>query len=408
MSNDSLTAEAALQKILDITPLMQEYEDLDLVQAMGRILFEDVKAGMDNPPFRNSAMDGFAFRHRDLSAGHALRLNGKSLAGHPCTGLQQDGDCIRITTGAMVPEWADTVVMQENTHLLGDQLHITQVPAKGDNIRDAGTNMRQGQLLLPAGDRLGAAQMAVLGSAGLRRVRVLRKLRVVIFSTGDELVDPGSSLKAGQIYDSNRLLLTGLLMSPSIEVLDLGICADDKQSLSKVMQAAMDADIAISSGGVSVGDADFVKEVLDQNGKLFMWKILMKPGRPLSAGVLNSGTRFFGLPGNPVSGIVTFKLFVIPAIRKMLGMEQIPLLTMQARCNDALSKDPGRQEYQRGILSQSEEGEWRVSTTGLQDSHVLTSMSEANCFINLPLASAGVAAGETVQVIPFSSFNHQF
>jgi len=372
---------------------------------MHRITATDIVADISVPPFRSSAMDGYAFKH--AQGENILNIVGSSLAGHPFNGTIPNDGCIRITTGACVPDDADTVVMQENTIVTGDTLQISQLPVHGFNVRAVGSDHQAGERLLSAGTELKAAELALLASHGFNKVTVKKPLLVSIISTGDELQDAGnsdnSSLKHGGIYDSNRALLINLLQSPAVNCIDSGICADSLDSITSAFDQSAKADLVISTGGVSVGDADFVKDALAQTGELSMWKIAMKPGRPLTFGQLSSGAVFFGLPGNPVSAAITCLFFVKPALLHMQGQAAASIITIKATVDSDLSKLPGRIEYQRGVLSGNATDGYQVSTTGLQDSHVLTSLHKANCLVELPLESKGADAGSTVTVIPFSA-----
>ena len=404
---DSMDMQQARSLILEQVKVSQPTERLELAKSHGRILAEDMVASIDVPSFRNSAMDGYAFRYPDIQQSGTLTLAGSSLAGHPYTGDIRHGECIKIMTGAPVPDDLDTVVMQENTLVDNSRIIVSAVPAQGSNVRDKGSNIARGTLLLKKHTRLAAAELGLLASIGCEQVCVLQKIRVACFSTGDELVPVGGKPGAGMIYDSNRSMLIGLLQDSAIDVIDLGICRDQQQALIDVMAKCAEADLAISSGGVSVGDADFIKQVLADAGSINLWKIAMKPGRPLTHAVLHSGTQFFGLPGNPVSGMVTFHQFVLPAIDAMLGQAPRLQIEQRARLRTAIRKQPGRVELQRGILSVNEKGEWSVESTGLQDSHVLTSMHRANCYILLDLQSSGAEQDEFVQTLPFSNYWRQ-
>ncbi len=373
--------------------------------AMHRVSAADIVADISVPPFRSSAMDGYAFKHAEGKA--ALNIVGSSLAGHPYTGDIPANGCVRITTGACVPDDTDTVVMQENTTVSSAVLQINTLPVHGFNVRAVGSDHSAGSLLLCSGTTLKAPEIALLVSHGINKVTVRKPLTVSVISTGDELHDanttPGAKLKLGGIYDSNRALLINMLQSPAVQCIDSGICEDSIDSISAAFAQSDNADIVISTGGVSVGDADFVKDALAQTGELAMWKIAMKPGRPLTFGKLNSGAVFFGLPGNPVSAAVTCLFFVKPALRYMQGQALNDIITIEATVDSDLRKLPGRIEYQRGVLSGNAADGYEVSTTGLQDSHVLSSLHKANCFVELPLDSQGANAGSTVTVIPFSA-----
>lgn len=399
----ALTIEQALSRIQSAVPSVTDTETLDCGLAAGRIVAENIHSPMSVPPFRASAMDGYAVRTADCD--HPLRLSGQSMAGHPGQDHIETGSCQRITTGARVPDEADAVVQQENTRLDEDKVIILQQPSIGLHIRNPGTDSREGDLLLRSGTRLGPAQLALLAAHGISEVTVLRKVVIALLSTGDELRKPGNRLDNGQIYDANRPLLLALLEDPAHEILDLGICRDTEQALEQRLSAASDADLVISSGGVSVGEADHVRHVLERNGSVNFWKVAMKPGRPLTFALSQRNQAWFGLPGNPVSAAVTTLLFVRPAIRHMLG-RHLPLPpAMEITLTDPLRKNPGRVEYQRAILRKNEQGQWQVGTTGLQDSHILNSLNRANCLIELPIDSQGAEAGDKVRVFPFTHFS---
>jgi len=401
---DSLEMQQAKELILSRVESLSEHEEVSLLDSCGRILARDIQAPIDVPGFRNSAMDGYAFRHQDAKKSNTLTLIGTSLAGHPHVGSIGIDSCIKIMTGACVPDALDTVVMQENVASDADLVTILKLPEKGSNIREQGSNIKYGSSLLPKHTRLGAAEMGLLASIGCQQVDVLRRVRVAVFSTGDELREADSSLTAAAIYDSNRYMLFGLLGHPAIEIVDLGICADDESALRDVMADCAAADVVISSGGVSVGDADFIKEILADAGHINLWKIAMKPGRPLTHAVLSSGAQYFGLPGNPVSGLVTFHQFVLPAIELMLNQKPRLQIEQKARIRSAVKKQPGRIELQRGILWCDEQQQWWVDSTGAQDSHVLTSMHRANCYIVLSMDSSGAKEHEEVTTLPFSNY----
>jgi len=403
---DSLEMLQARNHILARIKVLTEYESSTLRQCYGRVLACDVQAPVDVPGFRNSAMDGYAFRHQEITETQQLKQVGTSLAGHPYTQQIPTGCCIKIMTGAYVPDSLDTVVMQENVELVKDGITLISIPDKGSNVRAQGSNIQNNSTLLDRHTRIGAVAMGMLASTGRDRMKVLRKLKIAIFSTGDELEDTHAELGAGAIYDSNRYVLLGLLQQPAIEVVDLGICRDDENALRTIMQQCGDADIAISSGGVSVGDADFIRQILSDAGQINLWKIAMKPGRPLTHAILNTGTHYFGLPGNPVSGVVTYHQFVQPAIDAMLGQPVRLQIEQKARLQTQIRKQAGRVELQRGILWQQENGQWWVDSTGLQDSHVLTSMQRANCYIVLDMDSTGAQAHEEVTTLPFCNYWH--
>jgi molybdopterin molybdotransferase len=403
LPTSTLTVEQAQNRILATIQPLNVSELVGLMQATGRILGTAISANLDVPPYTNSAMDGYALRYADVATHTHLSVIGTALAGHPFTGTVQAGECVRVMTGAMLPTGADTVVMQENVTRQTDQIQIIGKLKQADNVRYTAEDIRAGSQLLPAGRPLNAADIGLLASQGIAEVAVLRKPKVAFCSTGDELQGLGQALQAGQIYDSNRYTLNALLQALDVEIIDLGVVRDKPAAVAQVFQQASEiADVFITSGGVSVGEADYVTDTLKRMGEVNFWKIAFKPGKPLTFGKLNETCWFLGLPGNPVSVMVTFLLFARPAILKLRG-ETAPLLPeYQAICTSKLKKSPGRKDYQRGICQQDSQGQWTVQTTGNQGSHVLTSMSQANCFIVLPLESGSVEAGSTVTIIPFS------
>lgn len=400
---NSLSVDQALGRISSMIDTLQGLESIAIRSALGRVTAADVPAAFDVPPHCNSSMDGYAVRSADLPADGqtALDVVGRSMAGHPYDGPVAPGQCVRIMTGAMMPPDTDTVIMQEHAERDGDSIRIDASHKTGQNVRYPGDDIRKGSTLLPGGHRLMPADLGVLASQGLSEVSVRRRPRVAFFSTGDELRSVGQPLGPGDIYDSNRYTLHGMLTRLGAEILDMGVIPDERDAVRQAFKQASElADVVITSGGVSVGEADFVKETLDELGEVGFWKIAMKPGRPLAFGRINQAW-FFGLPGNPVSVMATFYQFVQPALKQLMGMQATRPVRTRARCLENLKKRPGRLEYQRGILSIDENGQAVVSSTGLQESHVLTSMSQANCFIILPLETNGAAAGDWVEVEPF-------
>jgi molybdopterin molybdotransferase len=399
----TLTVEDALEAIQQQVHAVKGMERIALRGALDRVLAEPVIAPHNVPPHRNSAMDGYALRAADLpDNGEAtFRVTGASFAGAPYTGTINPGECVRIMTGAVVPKGANTVVMQEQVQRNNDQISISPGHTEGQNIRHPGEDIQQGAIVLEPGRLLNAADIGLLASMGFAEVSVLRKPRVVFFSTGDELKGIGEPLGEGDIYDSNRYTLYALLSRMNIEMIDQGVIPDDPEAVRRAFSDASElGDLVITSGGVSVGEADFVQQTLDELGEVGFWKIAMKPGKPLAFGRLGQAW-FFGLPGNPVSTMATFALFVRPALQVMKGAQVEKPLSLHAKLQTNVKKKPGRKEYQRGILSQADNGQLSVSTTGLQESHVLSSMSKANCFIVLPRESGPLAAGAEVEVIPF-------
>lgn len=399
-----LSVNEAQQRIATLITPIGGVEQLAIRAALGRILAAPVISTINVPPYTNSAMDGYALRGSDLPTDGTARLRviGRAMAGAPFAGTVNTGEAVRIMTGAAMPEGADTVLMQERVQIDGDHIVVNPGHKPGENVRMAGEDMAVGSTVLEPGRQLLPADLGVIASLGLAEVRVWRKLRVAFFSTGDELKSLGEVLEAGQIYDSNRYTLHGMLTRLGAELLDLGVIRDDREAIRRAFRdAAANADVVITSGGVSVGEADFVKETLDELGQVDFWKIAMKPGKPLAFGKVGDAV-FFGLPGNPVSVMATFYQFVQPALQIMMGMSTSPVLTLRVPCAVNLKKEVGRTEYQRGILQTGADGTLTVTTTGRQGSHVLTSMSKSNCFIILPAESAGARAGELVEVQPFA------
>jgi molybdopterin molybdotransferase len=369
--------------------------------ALGRVLAEDVRSPVDVPAHRNSAMDGWAMRGADLSAGAEATLTetGASFAGRPFAGKVGKGECVRIMTGGVVPEGADTVVMQERAKAAGKSITFAAGQKTGQNVREAGEDLKAGSVALAKGKIVRPAELGLIASLGVGEVAVYRPLRVAFFSTGDELKSVGTALGEGEIYDSNRYTIHGMLTRLGCDALDMGVVRDDPKLLEHAFaQASANADVVITSGGVSVGEADFVKAMLDQLGEVVFWKIAMKPGRPLAYGKIGAA-HFFGLPGNPVSVMVTFYQFVRDALLVLMGADPVePVPTFRATCTARLKKAPGRTEFQRGVLSRAADGTLEVKPTGEQGSGILKSMSDANCFIILGDATGNVEPGANVEV----------
>ncbi|MDH5777887.1 MAG: molybdopterin molybdotransferase MoeA, partial [Gammaproteobacteria bacterium] len=372
--------------------------------SLNRILAEDVISPINVPPYDNSAMDGYAVLTSDIpSSGETtLKVTGESFAGIPFTGEVKSGEAIRIMTGAKVPTGADCVIMQEQVQRDGDIISIGSGHTKNQNIRFIGEDIKQGGAALTPGKKIDAAELGLLASLGIPEVTVKRKLRVAFFSTGDELRAVGETLGEGQIYDSNRYTIYGMLKRLDVELIDMGVIPDDRQAIEDAFNTAASlADAVITSGGVSVGDADYVKETLDKLGAINFWKISMKPGKPLAFGKVNHAT-FIGLPGNPVSVMATFYQFALPALQRMMGQTDVEPVIVKVPCKSLLKKRPGRTDFQRGILTRDEKGELVVDGAGMQASHILSGMSKANCFIILPAESGNIEAGSLVNVQPFN------
>ncbi|SFB96266.1 gephyrin-like molybdotransferase Glp [Pseudoalteromonas denitrificans] len=378
------------------------HETILINQAFGRVLAQDITSPVNVPPHNNSAMDGYALKSEDLTNSDTLEQVGYSFAGQPFNGELSSGQCIRIMTGAVIPKGANCVIMQENTQATEKQITFIKPAASGANIRNIGEDIKCDALVLQTGHKLVAADIGLLASLGIDKISVYKKVKVAVLSTGDELVEPGGSLKPGQIFESNRHTVTAMLRQLPVDIIDLGIVSDDLQILKDTFKHANEiADVVVSSGGVSVGEADYVKEILTQMGEINFWKIAIKPGKPFACGKLPN-SYFIGLPGNPVSATVTFDQLAIPFIKTLSGEQITPRIQLNAVALDDFKKRPGRLEFQRGIASQNNKGEWQVNSTGKQGSGILSSLSRANCYVILPQASTGVLADEKVIIELFN------
>lgn len=400
-----LSVEQARQRIIQTIQAIDTHERIQLPYALGRILAKTLVSPIDIPPQRNAAMDGYAFSSSDLILDNpvTLQMIGTSWAGNPFIGTAGANQCVRIFTGAVVPDFADSVVAQEQVSVDGGKITLPKEIRPFKNIRAAGSDVTKHDTLILSGKKLSPSDLGLLASAGVGEVDVYRALRIGFFSTGDELTAIGQPLDSGKIYDSNRYLLTGLLDHPNHRITDLGVIRDDPVLLERTLSsAAQEFDVLISTGGASVGEADFVKQTLEKCGQVGFWKLAIKPGKPLAFGRIGN-CWFFGLPGNPVAVLVTFEKFVKPALQRLAGTIPTRSLQLRARCESALRKSPGRQEYQRGILSQTDTGEFTVKPAGQQDSHQLKVASLANCFIVLDENCAGIASGDMVTVEPFET-----
>jgi molybdopterin molybdotransferase len=400
---NSMPVAKARELIRSFLAPMTAIERVHVRSALGRVLAEDVVSPIAVPGHDNSAMDGYAVRFEDLrqDGDTLLRRVGESFAGKPWPGAIAAGECVRIFTGGVMPRGADTVVMQERAveDTSGVRIAPGAVAKSGQNRRFAGEDLKAEQVVFRSGQRIHPAELGMVASLGIGEIGVFRKLRVAFFSTGDELKSIGTPLKPGEIYDSNRYTLHGMLTRLDCDVIDMGVVEDVPEKLERAFAtAASAADVVITSGGVSVGEADYVKQLLDKLGEVLFWKIAMKPGRPLAYGKIG-GAHFFGLPGNPVSVMVTFYQFVRDALLTLQGQREVaPLPTFRVPLSAPIKKVPGRTEFQRGILTANADGAWSVRTTGDQGSGILSSMSQANCFIILGSDTGNVAAAELVEV----------
>ena len=380
-------------------------ETLPVMAAGERILARDVVSPVDVPPHDNSAMDGFAFTGSDLSATEptVLQCVGHALAGAAWAGPPpQTGQCLRITTGAIMPAGLDTVVAHEMVQVQGDRITIPLGRVQtGDNRRLRGEDIAQGQAALRQGQKISPAAWGLLASLGLPEVAVRQRLRVAYFSTGDEILSLGQAPREGAVYDSNRYTVCGMLQRMGCEWIDLGVVPDDPLRLRAAFEEAAErADAIITSGGVSVGEADHTKALMRELGDVDFWRIAMRPGRPMAVGRMGQ-TLMFGLPGNPVAVMVTFLAFVRPALWRMMGCTDAPPLLVRANSQQNMRKKAGRTEYQRGVVSRSDSGQMQVSTTGNQGSGVLSSMVQGNALIVLHHDQGHVAVGDPVDVMLF-------
>ncbi|EMX0220164.1 bifunctional molybdopterin-guanine dinucleotide biosynthesis adaptor protein MobB/molybdopterin molybdotransferase MoeA [Vibrio fluvialis] len=395
-----LSVEQGRQNILDAVKVLTESESVVVNEGYQRVLSAAVTSPINVPAYRNSAMDGYAIRSEDIGLAQ-FELVAEVMAGHGYNKVLQAGQTVKIMTGAPVPEGADTVVMREQAQTNGNRVSFGDAYIKpGQNVRQAGEDLALGQHVFEVGQRVLSAEMGMIASLGFATLPVYRKLKVALFSTGDEVQAPGSEQNDHCIFDSNRYTLMGLLTNLGCEVIDLGIIEDDEARMMETLQhAAENADVVMTSGGVSVGDADFIKSALEKLGQIDFWRINMRPGRPLAFGHIQNKP-FFGLPGNPVAVMVSFINFVEPALRKMQGETNWTPLKINAIAMEELRSRQGRTEFSRGVYTLNELGQLTVKTTGKQGSGILRSMSEANCLIEINPAIDTVKVGESVTIIP--------
>ncbi len=401
----NLSVAQARQAIAAALQPVTGTETIALSEALGRVLAADLLSPIAVPAHDNSAMDGYAFDGTMLQAEASSRFDSIATvyAGAPFAGTVAAGQCVRIMTGAVMPAGCDTVVPQELCRTEGSMVHIEPgVIRRGENRRQRGEDLAPGQVALAAGRVLKPSDLGLAASLGVARLTVRRRLRVALFSTGDELCALGEPLAPGSVYDSNRYCLLGALQRLGVEVVDLGLVRDDPAALQATLEAAVaQADVVLTSGGVSVGEADHTRALLARMGEVAFWKVAMRPGRPFAFGPLQAGGRsswLFALPGNPVAALVAFYVFAREALLQLGGASPQPLPVLQARCSSAIRKRPGRTEFQRGTVSLAADGLWQVAITGAQGAGILRSMSEANALVVLRHEQGSVAAGDPVDV----------
>ena len=402
-----LDVDVAAARLGELIEPLRGTERVRVDTALGRVPAQDIIAPISLPPFDASAMDGYAVCATGLGGDGRKRLQvaGQSLAGHPATEAAGAGKAIRIFTGAPMPAGADSVVLQEDVTAGEPGIEFDESVSVGQHVRPAGNDIAKGDTICHAGRRLTPYDLAWLAACGIGTVRVGRRVRVVLLSTGDELAEPGMPLGEAQIYDSNRFAMTRLLEGRGSDIIDLGCVPDDPELIRAALEEAAEAgDIIVTSGGVSVGDADFVRDLVAELGSIDFWRIALKPGKPLAVGDIQ-GTPFFGLPGNPVSTIVTCLLFVTPAIDLLAGAIPSPPLTIPATLTEEVPHAPGRREYMRGIAS-NEEGTLKVAINGSQGSNRLATFSGANCLVMIPAHASNLPAGATVQILPLGNDGH--
>ena len=402
----ALPAQEVLNFLAQLVSVIHDTQDVPIFEALNRVIAQDVISPIDVPPHDNSAMDGFAFNGGELQPGQTLPLKvvGTALAGKAWQGTVKAGECVKIMTGAIMPSGLDTVVPQELCEVLAEEVRIPANLLKaGDNRRLRGEDLNKNSPAVRKGTFVTPAAVGLLASLGLPTVKVMRRLKVAYFSTGDEILSLGEAPREGAVYDSNRYTVFGMLQNLGCEMIDMGVVRDDPVLLEAAFsKAAKEADAVITSGGVSVGEADFTKAMMKKLGDVVFWKIAMRPGRPMAVGRLTQGNHsavLFGLPGNPVAVMVTFLAFVKPALQQMMGITEAPSPLMRARSQEVLRKKPGRTEYQRGIVTRNAQGELEVRTTGNQGSGVLSSMVQANCLIVLSHTQSTAQVGDWVDVL---------
>lgn len=401
MSSKWLSLEEALAKALDAAYAIDDVEQVSIFEANNRILAHDLVATLDVPPWDNSAMDGYAVNVEDLSGSNELEVQGIITAGMEADTPLQKGKAFKIMTGAPIPNNANAVVMVENTSECNGNVEIDKRPIAHENIRKKANDIGCGDTLVHKGTRLRAEHLMLLSSQGKCKIDVFRKLRVGVVATGSELAAPGESRAATQIFESNRVGIASILQNENVELIDFGIVEDNEVSLRELfIEASKRVDVMVSSGGVSVGDADYVKDIIAELGSIDFWKVAVKPGKPFALGKINN-TLFCGLPGNPVSSFVTAKLLVVPVIKKMQG-EAKPHepLFINATITTPLKRRAGRRDFQRATMAKNVQSEWEVTPFKSQSSGVMTSITSANCLMIVPEEVSELKEGDTVQVMP--------
>jgi molybdopterin molybdotransferase len=394
--------EQAMQLIMDTITPFSEVKNCHIDEALDRVIAQDIISPINVPAYDNSAMDGYALRYADFLKTKTLVQVGKSFAGHSFEGKMQLGQCVRIMTGAQIPEGADTVVMQENATANEDQITFIEA-TQGDAIRPAGDDIQKGAIVLRVGARISPIDIGLLASLGIASIPVYHQLKVAVFSTGDELLAVGNPPRDDRIFDTNRPMLVAMLSRLGAKVMDLGIIVDDKEKIRAAFEYAnKHADCVVTSGGVSVGEADYTREILEEYGTIDFWKLAIKPGKPLAFGRL-SDSIFFGLPGNPVSSAVTFDQIAAPALRYLAGCKVSMPQFLPAIAATSFKKRPGRTDYQRANYFVNDQGKICVATTGSQSSGVLSCFRQSNCYVVLENQRENVAVGESVQILPFTN-----
>ncbi|SIS96301.1 bifunctional molybdopterin-guanine dinucleotide biosynthesis adaptor protein MobB/molybdopterin molybdotransferase MoeA [Neptunomonas antarctica] len=402
--NGMISVEQGVAAILVQIAESAQVERMPLSRAINHVLAEDQISALHVPPHTNSAMDGYAICAETLPVQkqHTLKVVGRVLAGGAYTGVLAPGEAVEIMTGAALPAGADSIVIREAVTREGEQMMFSETVKIGQHVRQKGEDIKAGSVALSAGCLIRPQELGLLASLGMQHVVVFKPLRVAIFSTGDEVVAQGQVLPENCIYDTNRFTLTGLLQRMGCVVIDLGIIEDSQDSMERVLrEAARQADMVISSGGVSMGQADYIKQALETVGDIDFWRVAMRPGRPLAFGVVGQ-VPFFGLPGNPVAVMVTFLQFVQPALRKMMGQRGWQPIKMMAVAQEKIKSRAGRIDYSRGVYRINDQGELVVQTTGAQGSGILTSMVQANCLIEIGEQYSQVDAGDRILIQPFS------